>query len=195
MERGKRRGDVPEEELRWLREHTHCESINKLFDEYSERFDSPYTTIVSFRLLLAKYRIYPITKRIGYENVNAMFEMMEKGPVRWTFRGHTVHRITRDPHWLWRWHPYSYRQPSGVIFKPHPLRLKEKQFEQDMGSRDTDQGSKPQRINRGLQDELPQSEQHEAQVSGRDRDVYFSSAEDEETCGHRLPVDGEEQSP
>ena len=139
MQRGVRRGAVPEEEILWLRAHLRCESINQLFRDYSAEFGTPYTSIDSFRLLLSKHELYPITNKAGYENVNQMLWLASQGATHWRLNGKKVSLdMVKEPHWLWRWHSYSKRTPTGISFRPYPISLKEIQFGEDMDSRDPD---------------------------------------------------------
>lgn len=193
---GERRGPVPEEELKWLRSHLKCRSINQLFADYSEAFCSPYSSIISFRRILVRHQIFPITEFCGLENVNRMLTLYAQGPVHWEYKEQKIQDImTRKPHWLWSWHEKSIRTSTGVMFKPYPVRLKEKQFEQRVDSRDPHQGSEPQRVYQCLSDELPQGEQDEARCASTSCYVYKPFAEDEEADMDRLPLDGEEQPP
>ena len=133
MKHGVRRGPVPEEEIIWLRRHVVCDSINQLFRDYSARFGAPYSTIDSFRKLLAKHSIYPITRMDGYDNVNRMLSLAARGKTHWAYRSALERAgMTAAPHWLWRWHDKSKRTSTGVSFRPYPRRLKEKQFGQDL---------------------------------------------------------------
>lgn len=138
MQRGVRRGALPDEEIEWLECHIYCDSINQLFRDYSEQFGSPYSTIDSFRAILHRYSIYPIIKTVGYDNVNRMLELMIAGDVHWEYtKGSNIRGRTGEPHWLWRWHTCSYRQPTGVSFRPYPKRLKERTFEESVHRDDT----------------------------------------------------------
>lgn len=133
MQRGIRRGPLPDEEIEWLECHIYCDSINQLFRDYSAQFGSPYSTIDSFRAILHRYSIYPIAKAMGFDNVNRMLELMMDGPVHWEYtKESNIRGRTDEPHWLWRWHTYSKRTPTGVSFRPYPKRLKEKQFGEDL---------------------------------------------------------------
>ena len=137
MKTGVRRGAVPQEELEWIEEHIHCDSINQLFRDYSKQFNSPYTCIISFRKILAKYDLHPITKSYGFENVNRMLFLVSKGKVHWEYNGESFKDgLSREPHWLWRWHGKSKRTSTGVMFRQYPITLKEKQFGEDMERRD-----------------------------------------------------------
>jgi len=133
--RGQRRGRVPEEELEWLRDNLECESIRKLFAEYSEEFDRPYAYFDSFLLMLRRNNIFPIPEstKETQPNLNRVLLLHSQGATHWTFTPKPPDQIA-EPHWLWRWHVYSYKQPTGVILKPYPKRLKEKQFGKDLDS-------------------------------------------------------------
>lgn len=134
MKRGQRRGDLPQEEVEWLKAHMRCRSVRSLFAQYSVVFNTPYADIVSFRRVLMRHNLFPITDMDGYDNLNRMLRLYykHKGNVHWEFHSPPQIRTIREPHWLWRWHDNSLRTPSGITFKPYPFRLKEKQFEQDV---------------------------------------------------------------
>lgn len=138
-ERGKRRGQVPEEELEWLRDNLECESIRKLFAEYSEEFDRPYGYFDSFLAMLKRHNIFPIpeTTKESQPNLNRVLLLHSKGATHWTFTPKPPDQID-DPHWLWRWHVYSYRQATGIMLKPYPTKLKEKQFNDQSRDLETD---------------------------------------------------------
>ena len=140
MRIGVRRGDVPIEEILWLDEHRICKSINQLFRDYSEEFGSPYTTIDSFRLILEKHEIYPITENTKEENLNRMLRMASEGPTHWRFKGNKLGEMDTigQPHWLWRWHWCSKRTATGISLRPYPVRLKEQQYGEDLEHRDPD---------------------------------------------------------
>lgn len=140
MNRGERRGDPPVAEIEWLKAHLRCKSIGTLFAEYSETFGQPYSTIDSFRAVLLKHSIFPITETSGYDNLNEYLSIYaDHGAVKWTYKGSTIRKggIAKEPHWLWRWHKRSIKTPSGVSFRPYPIRLKERQFGQDLSSDDS----------------------------------------------------------
>ena len=191
---GERRGPVPEEELRWLRTHLKCKSINQLFADYSEAFDHPYSSIISFRRILARHSIFPITDFCGLENVNRMLTIYSQGPMHWEYEHQKIPDImSRRPHWLWKWHDKSIVTRTGVSFRPYPLRMKEQQFAKRVESSDPDQNPLAERIHWGLPDELSQGEQNETRCTSGDSQVYKTSSEDEEADMDRLPLDGEEQ--
>ena len=135
-ERSKRRKQVPEEELAWLRDNLECESIRKLYAEYNEEFGFPYGHFPSFLAMLKRYNIFPIpeTTKETQPTLNRVLLLHSQGATHWTFTPKPPDQIA-EPHWLWRWHVYSYRQATGVMLKPYPRKLKEKQFnEQDLDS-------------------------------------------------------------
>jgi hypothetical protein len=137
--RGKRRGKVPDEELEWLRDNIECESIRKLYAEYSEEFGSPYGYFDSFLAMLWRNNIFPIpqTTQDSQPNLNRFLLLFSQGETHWTYTPKPKDK-TAEPHWLWRWHIYSYRQPTGITFKSYPTRLKEKQFvKEDLDDRDS----------------------------------------------------------
>lgn len=194
MKVGERRGEVPIEEIEWLRAHVVCESVAQLFRDYSEEFDYPYTNLTSFRRILDKHSIFPISKYNNLELVTRMLSISAKGPVHWTFQSKSFREgMEQPPHWLWRWHGFSIKTASGVIFRDYPVKLKEIQFEEEVVSRDSYQGSFSERVYRSLSDELSQSEQDEARCAEPGGDLHQPSSEDAEAGMDRLPLDGEEQ--
>lgn len=132
MNAGERRGPLPDEEWLWLRAHLRCRSVNSLFTQYSEVFGSPYSDITSFRAVLLRNDLFPITEYQACENVNRLIELYYQGPTHWEFRNESCYKsMTDDPHWLWRWHDKSIKTPTGVSFRDYPLKLKEKQFNEE----------------------------------------------------------------
>lgn len=136
MKVGERRGALPEEEWIWLRQHLRCRSINTLFKEYSEVFGSPYSDIISFRAVLRRSDLFPITSFQPQENVNRLIELYYQGSTHWEYKNESFRKgLKRNPHWLWSWHDRCIKCPSGVSFREYPLKLKEKQFgEEDLDS-------------------------------------------------------------
>lgn len=128
---GKRRGAVPEEELEWLRDNIECESLRGLFAEYSEEFGHPYGYFDSFIDMLKRHNIHPIplTTQDTQPNLNRFLLLYQQGSTHWTFTPKPKDK-TAEPHWLWRWHVYSYRQATGIMLKPYPIKLKEIQFDE-----------------------------------------------------------------
>ena len=140
MKIGERRGPLPEEEYAWLRQHLVCRSIRVLFAEYSKVFGSPYFNVVSFREVMKRHDLFPITTYQPCENVNHLIEMYYQGPCHWTYKDESFRKgLIAEPHWLWKWHTKSIKTPSGTSFRPYPLKLKEKKFGETMDSGDPDQ--------------------------------------------------------
>lgn len=140
MKRGERRGPLPEEEYVWLRAHLRCRSIKRLFAEYSKVFSSPYSDIISFRRVLDRYDLFPITDASDCDNLNRLIRMYYQGSgMHWEFKSDSLKQgIIRTPHWLWVWHRVSIKTPSGVSFREYPLKQKEKQFaEKEVDSSDS----------------------------------------------------------
>lgn len=139
---GERRGPPPQEELDWLRAHLLCESLNQLYRDYSVRFNFPYYNITSFRAMMEKYKIRPISKALSLPNAERVWRLAAKGPIHWDFNHKPVHRAGRmaRPHWLWRYHNEGYKQGSGAMFAPPPYPVKEMQFTyvEDLESGDPD---------------------------------------------------------
>ena len=132
MRFGERRGPVPEEELDWLRTHLKCRSVRQLFADYSRVFGSPYTSIISFRRILRRHSIFPITEVSDLEEVNRMLRLKAQGPVHWEYKNEKIQdSMIRSPHWLWKWHEKSIRTSTGVTFVPFPVEMKERQFGDD----------------------------------------------------------------
>lgn len=141
MKHGERRGEPPIEEIEWLKAHIRCKSINVLFAEYSATFGNPYNCLDSFRRILSKHNIFPITLTSGYDNLNEMLTLYaDHGAVHWSFQGGTIRPggLAKQPHWLWRWHKRSIKTPSGCSFRPYPIRVKEKQFNDQPRDLETD---------------------------------------------------------
>lgn len=139
MKRGERRGALPDEEWLWLRDHLYCKSINRLFREYSEVFGSPYSTMDSFRAVLLRNDLFPITEAKPHDLVHNLIKVYYSGSWKWSFRGDEPQQsIIAEPHWLWKWHENSIKCPSGVSFRPFPRKLKEKQFNEQSRDLETD---------------------------------------------------------
>lgn len=139
MKVGEKRGEVPAEEIEWLRAHVVCESVAQLFRDYSEEFDYPYTNLTSFRRILDKHSIFPISKYNNLELVTRMLSLSAKGPVHWTFQSKPFREgMEQPPHWLWRWHGFSIKTASGVVFRDYPVKLKEIQFNERRGNLEAD---------------------------------------------------------
>lgn len=135
---GVRRKSVPQAELDWLKRHIYCDSIRQLFLQYSEKFGSPYSDINTFRAMMARHHLYPISKWTDTENVNEMLSLMMKGSTKWVYRSKDYREgIRGEPHWLWRWHEESLKTPTGVMFKQFHLSVREKQYGEDIPSDDT----------------------------------------------------------
>lgn len=130
MQCGERRGEPSQEELLWLMDHIECESINQLYRDYSLEFNFPYFQVVSFRDMLARHNIFPITEYGGHKHLTRALKLMSQGPVHWTFKGRDLHEKISPPHWLWRWREEELngKSGSGVRFLPPPYRVKERQF-------------------------------------------------------------------
>lgn len=142
MKIGERRGPLPDEEWLWLRQHLRCKSINTLFAEYSEVFGSPYSNIISFRAVLKRNDLFPITEFQPCENVNHLIEMYYQGACHWTYKTESFRDgLSAPPHWLWKWHGKSIKTPTGTSFRPYPIKLKEQQFGETMDSGDPDQSA------------------------------------------------------
>lgn len=199
MEWGKHKGRTSNEELTWLRQHAGVGSINLLFQLYTERYGAIFTNPTSFAAWLWRVGIHP-TSSAGldlFPYSERLFRLMLQGPVRWEYYGKVALPKGKKavPHWLWKYHAEGYKQGAGAVFANPPYPVKERQFVikvEVLESGDPHQGAESERVYQCLPDELPQGEQHEAQVPRGDRATHFPSAEDAEAGDDRLSVDREE---